>query len=301
MTLLPRTTSQPSLSASQAEVERVAADLVTCSSLEMGAHRPEDAARIAELLPLGTRVYVNHLPRHTLEDTLRSCEAVHASGLEAVPHIAARRVGSRDELKSFLDRAVSRAGVTKALLLGGDVAEPAGPYRDAAALLQSGLIKEAGLREVAIAAYPEGHPRIPSDVLARALVDKIALARAQGLGAYVVTQFTFAPNRIVEFCGLLGRTMPDVPVYVGLPGPTNPARLIKFAQTCGVSASLRAMAGQGMGAVRLFTHTDPVDQLQAVARHVTGGATQNVVGMHLFTFGGIEPAARWMNKHIERQ
>ena len=33
-----------------------------------------------------------------------------------------------------------------------------------------------------------------------------------------------------------------------------------------------------MGAVRLFTHTDPADQLVAVAHHCEGGAT-NVVGV----------------------
>ncbi len=282
-------------------VRQTATELASCTSLEMGAHRPEDAARIAELLPAGTRVYVNHLPRHTLSDTLRSLVAVRNAGLEPVPHIAARRVGSRDELLSFLKRAEQQAGITKALILGGDVARPAGPYPDAASLLREGLWLDAGIGEVGLAAYPEGHPHIASDTLQAALQEKIGLARSQGLGTFVVTQFTFAPNRIVEFCGQLARSAPGVPVYVGLPGPTNPARLIRFAQTCGVSASLRAMAGQGMGAVRLFTHTNPVDQLLAVARHVSaGGATSNVVGMHLFTFGGIEPAAKWINKQLER-
>lgn len=298
MTAIP--VEAPPVDPSLAEVRRTAAELAACSSIEMGAHRPEDAVRIAELLPAGTRVYVNHLPRHSLDDTLRSLVAVSRAGLEPVPHIAARRVGSRMELESFVKRAVQQAGITKALILGGDFDPPAGPYADAASLLREGLWLDSGVREIGLAAYPEGHPNVDSDVLQAALQEKIALSRAQGLGTYVVTQFTFAPNRIVEFCGQLARLAPGVPVYVGLPGPTNPARLIKFAHTCGVSASLRAMAGQGMGAVRLFTHTDPVDQLLAVARHVSGGATSNVVGMHLFTFGGIEPAAKWINKQIER-
>ena len=286
---------------SLAVVRQTASELAACTSLEMGAHRPEDAARIAELLPGGTRVYINHLPRHSLSDSLRSLVAVRNAGLDPVPHIAARRVASRDELQTFLKRAEQQAGITKALILGGDVTAQAGPYPDAASLLREGLWQDAGISEVGLAAYPEGHPYIASDILQAALQEKIDMARAQGLGTFVVTQFTFAPNRIVEYCGQLARFAPGVPVYVGLPGPTNPARLIKFAQTCGVSASLRAMAGQGMGAVRLFTHTNPVEQLHAVARHVSaGGATSNVVGMHLFTFGGIEPAAKWINKQLER-
>lgn len=283
--------------AAAAEVRRISADLAACGSIEMGAHRPEDAVRIAELLPAGTRVYVNHLPRHSLDETLRSAIAVSRAGLEPVPHLAARRIGSRQEAKAFLSRAVTEAGVTKVLLIGGDIASPAGPYADAASLLTDGVLRETGIREVAFAAYPEGHARIDTERLWQALSLKIATAGEQGLGCYVMSQFTFAPNRIVEMCDRLQRQHPEVSVYVGLPGPAQPARLMRFAQICGVSASLRAMTAQGMAAVRLFTHTDPVDQLHAVAHHTTG-ATANVVGIHVFTFGGIEPAAAWINKQI---
>ncbi len=280
------------------EVQRAALDLVACSSIEMGAHRPQDAARIADLLPSGTPVYVNHLPRHSLDNTLKGLLSVKAVGLEPVPHLAARRVGSRAEVLAFLKRAVGEAGIKKVLVLGGDMPEPAGPYADAASLIRDGVFGDCGVREIGLAGYPEGHPRIDSSALADALRQKIGLAREQGLGCYVLTQFSFAPNRIVEFCGGLQRQSADVPVYVGLPGPTTPARLLRYAQICGVSASLRALQAQGMGAVRLFTHTDPVEQLVAVARQVASGATSNVVGIHLFSFGGVESSATWINHQI---
>ena len=283
------------------EVRRTAISLAATCSIEMGAHRPEDAARIAELLPSGTLVYVNHLPRHSLDDTLRGLIAARAEGLEPVPHLAARRVGSRAELKAFLQRAVREAQIQKVLVLGGDLDTPAGPYCDAASIINDGLLTECGIREIGLAGYPEGHPRIPLGVLQQALSDKIRLARAQGLGAYIVTQFSFAPNRVIEYCAGLARREPDVQVYVGLAGPTTPARLLKYAQICGVSASLRALQAAGMGAVRLFTHTDPTEQLIAVASHTAGGATTNVVGIHLFSFGGIEPTASWINRQIAQR
>ena len=149
--------------------------------------------------------------------------------------------------------------------------------------------------------YPEGHPRIAPATLAAALAEKLALAAAQGLGAYVVTQFSFAPNRIVEYCADLARRAPAVPVYVGLPGPTSPRTLLRYAQRCGVSASLRALQAQGMGAVRLFTHVDPTDQLTALARHCPRGAASNVVGVHLYSFGGVATTAHWMNARITAQ
>jgi methylenetetrahydrofolate reductase (NADPH) len=89
-----------------------------------------------------------------------------------------------------------------------------------------------------------------------------------------------------------------VPVYVGLPGPSSPVALVRYAQRCGVSASLRALQAQGMGAVRLITHVDPSEQLTALARHRTTGSIGNVVGVHLYSFGGIARTAQWMNARI---
>ena len=285
-------------SLSTARPDAQASALVASGSLEIGAHRPQDAATIAALLPAGTPVYVNHLPRHRLPDTLPTLIAVREAGLEPVPHVAARRVESRAELESYLKRAVRDAGVQKALVIGGDLPQPRGPYADGAALIGEGLLAAAGLREIGIPGYPEGHPHIARANVERAFGEKLALLARQGLGAYVVTQFSFAPARVVEYCAGLARSAPDVSVYVGLAGPTSPVALLRFAQHCGVSASLRALRAQGLDAVRLVTHTDPGDQLAAVARYCAGHADCNVVGVHLFTFGGVASSAAWMNRHL---
>lgn len=276
------------------------ADLLATASLELGAHRPDDARDIAELLPTGTPVFVNHLPRHSLEDTLKACIAVSRAGLTAVPHLAARRVASPAALQSFLDRAVGEASVTRLLLIGGDTADVAGPYGDAENLLASGLITRSGIRELAFAAYPEGHARIPTEALRGALDRKLALAAASGLGSSIVTQFSFNPARILELAVDLNRRAPGVPVYVGVPGPTNPAALLRFAQACGVSASLRALSAQGFAAARLVTHTDPGEQVASIARHIDAGTARNIVGIHVFTFGGVRRAAEWINKCLRR-
>ena len=276
-----------------------AIDLVAAGSIEMGAHRPQDALAIAALLPAGTPVYVNHLPRHSLADSLASLVSVRTAGLEPVPHIAARRIRSRDELESFLLRAVREAGVRKALILGGDEPAALGPYGDGAALIRTGLLEQSGLREIGLPGYPEGHPRIPQVALEHAFGEKLALAAGHGLGAYVVTQFCFAPARILEYCSALARSAPGVPVYVGLAGPTSPAALLRYAQRCGVSASLRALQALGMNAARLVTHTDPGAQLAPLARYCGSHASAcNVVGIHLFSFGGVTAAAGWMNRFI---
>ncbi len=284
-----------------AQAAGIAAELVSGGSLEMGAHRPQDAREIAALLPAGTPVYVNHLPRHRLLDTLPTLVAIREAGLEPIPHIAARRIEDRAELKGFLARAIGEAGVRKTLILGGDELQAAGPYADGAALIREGSLAGLGLREIGLPGYPEGHPRIPSAALERAFAEKRSLAAAQGLGIYVVTQFSFAPARVIEYCAGMARSAPEVPIYVGLAGPTSPVALLRYAQRCGVSASLRALRTQGMDAVRLVTHTDPADQLAAIARYCAAHADCNVVGIHLFTFGGVAAAAKWINRQLRKE
>jgi methylenetetrahydrofolate reductase (NADH) len=271
-----------------------AVDLVAAGSLEMGAHRPQDAAAIAALLPAGTPVYVNHLPRHRLADSLQAIAALRDAGLEPVPHIAARRIADRGELEAFL----GAARVRKALILGGDEPEARGPYADGAALIRSGLLEACEVREIGLPGYPEGHPRIPQIALEQAFGEKLALAAGHGLAAYVVTQFCFSPARVIEYCAALLRAAPGVPMYVGLAGPASPGALLRYAQRCGVSASLRALQAQGMNAVRLVTRTDPSQQLAALARFCAAHAACNVVGVHLFSFGGVTATAAWMNRYV---
>jgi methylenetetrahydrofolate reductase (NADPH) len=264
----------------------------------MGAGTPQDARRIAELVPAGTPVYVNHLPRRDLCSGLDTLAVLRRAGLEPVPHMAARCIASRAEARHFLDKAVRRAGVAKVLVVAGDMPEAAGPYADSAALLAEPFFGGSGLTQIGLAGYPEGHPRIPTATLDAALERKLELAARHGLGAHLVTQFSFAPNRIAEYCADIGRRVPGLPVYVGLAGPTNPAALVRFAQRCGVSASLRALQTEGFKAVRLFTHVDPTDQLMALASRAASGSARDVMGVHVYSFGGAVRAAEWMNARI---
>jgi methylenetetrahydrofolate reductase (NADPH) len=279
-------------------VAACAAELVAGGSLEMSSSHVDDAAAIAALLPTGTPVFVTHLPGRALAAQLPSLRVVRAAGLEPVPHVAARRVLSRAEVVGFLRQAAAEAGVRKVLLIGGDDAQQVGPYADGLALLREGVLGECGMRELALPGYPEGHPRIAADVLERAFDDKLQLAQRQGLGVSVTTQFTFAPARIVEYCDDLARRWPGLPVVVGMAGPTSAAALVRFAQRCGVSTSLRALSEQGWDAVKLFMHTDPADQLSAVAQYRLRHDDCNVVGVHLFSFGTAAKSARWMNAVI---
>ena len=282
------------------ELPSAFSELIANASIEIAPRERAGIDRVAEALPVNTCIYVPAPARRPLAETLAAVAAIRRAGLDPVPHIAARRFASRAELADFM-AAVGEHGAHRVMLIAGDESEPRGPYADAVQVLEDGVLGQAGVREVGLAGYPEGHGRIAGAVLETAFARKLALAREQGLGVYVVTQFSFSTTRITAFCADLARRAPEVPVYVGMAGPTDALALMRYAQRCGVSASLRAMRNLGAGMAGLATHTDPHEQLQALAHHVDTRSSCNVVGIHLYSFGGALRTACWLRDRLHRQ
>lgn len=272
------------------------AELLGNASIEITVREAAALAEAAPFLPGGTGIYVPSLPARPLALSLPLLADIRARGFDPVPHIAARRVGAGDDLPAFLAEAVRAHGVHRVMLIGGDENVPLGPWRDSVHLLESGVLRDAGVREIGIAVYPEGHPRIAQEALRQALQSKLQLAAAQGLGVYAVTQFSFAPERIVALLAELHHQCPELPVYVGMPGPSDPVQLLRYAQRCGVGATRRALSSLGTRIAQLMVHTEPSEQLAVVARYAQ--RHDNVVGVHLFSFGGVVRTARWVRERV---
>jgi methylenetetrahydrofolate reductase (NADPH) len=271
-------------------------DLVAAGSMEISPRELHRVKDVAAHLPAGSCIYIPSLPGLPLSRTLEAIAAIRDAGLDPVPHVSARRILNRNEFRDFLSKASSQYGVHRVLLLGGDEPKPKGPFVDSLQILEERLLPDCGVREIGIAGYPEGHPRISANALDSALTRKLDLAAAQSIGVYVLTQFSFAPNRVVEYCAGLARQWPDLPVYVGIAGPTDAAALLRYAQRCGVSTSLRALRSLGTGIAQLVINTDPRNHLVSIARYTLNREPSNVVGVHLYSFGGAVRTAAWMRE-----
>jgi methylenetetrahydrofolate reductase (NADPH) len=257
-------------------------------SFSIEATRPNAAeiAALADILPPGTPVYFSAVPTIEPPELIGAAALLRKSGLEPVVHIAARRIRAAADLQDLLKSLRGEADIRRLLVIGGDV-DAAGPFPDALAVIQKGRLREAGIAEIGIGAYPEGHARIPAGRLEAALDEKIAAATAHGLGVHIVSQFSFSPERILAWLKQLRACGITRPVKVGMAGPTSMPALLRYARRCGVNASLRGlMSGAAAG---LIGNIGPDRIVETLSLAGDLGDT----APHYFSFGGAVETARY--------
>jgi methylenetetrahydrofolate reductase (NADPH) len=255
-------------------------------SLEATRPNAAEIAALADLLPGGTPIYFSAVPTIEPPELIAAAGLLRKSGLEPVVHIAARRMRAAADLQDLLKSLRGEADIRRLLVIGGDV-DAAGPFPDALAVIQKGRLREAGISEIGIGAYPEGHARIPAGRLEAALDEKIAAATAHGLGVHIVSQFSFSPERILAWLKQLRACGITRPVKVGMAGPTSMPALLRYARRCGVNASLRGlMSGAAAGLIGNIG-PDRIVETLSLAGDLGDAAA------HYFSFGGAVETARY--------
>jgi len=252
------------------------------------ATRPSDAD-IAALAPLGpgARVYLSAPPSRAADESVAAAIRLRAAGFVPVPHLAVRNFGTVTAFDEVLARLNGEAAVDSVLVVAGDRAD-CGPFRSAIDAIDSGLLWRRGIRAIAVAGYPQGHPRISNEELDRALADKIAAAEAVGLAVEIVTQFCFDGQAILDYVARLRAFGFEHRLRVGLVGPTSLAALLRYAHRCGVRASAQALARRAGLMQQMFALTTPDDLVWALAKAAPSG-----VMPHFFSFGGVAATSRW--------
>jgi methylenetetrahydrofolate reductase (NADPH) len=276
------------------------ADFVSGYSLEATRPTDEEVAALAGVAPAGTRVYVSAVATRPPQEVIESAIRLRAGGFNPVPHLAVRMFASAAQLDDLLARLHGEAGVERLLVIAGDRDQPAGAFRSAIEVIDGGALQRHGIREVGIAGYPEGHPRISQQDLDRALMDKIAAAEGTGIAVHIVTQFCFDAAAILRWISRLRDFGLEHPVRVGLAGPTNLAALLRYARRCGVRASAQGLARQSGLVRQLFAMSAPDALVEALAQ-AHAEAHLGVVKPHFFAFGGMVRTARWASAVAERR
>jgi methylenetetrahydrofolate reductase (NADPH) len=276
----------------------IAGALLGGLSLEMTG---KDVAKLEEahdLISPGTRINVTFLGNEDPSMRLEAARAVARLGLVPVPHVSARRLASQAMLEEFLAALQAEGASENVFVVGGDPAEPQGPYPDALSVMRTGFLRRYGVRHVSISGYPEGHPAIPDAALWSALEAKAAALEQQQLPGSIITQFGFDADPVLDWIAEVRERGIGLPVRVGVPGPAGVKRLLGYAARFGVSTSAGIARKYGLSIANLMGTTGPDRFIRALA----GGYDQSRHGqvkLHFYTFGGLKATAEWINKYRE--
>lgn len=261
------------------------------ASIETSTRNVADVNGYARMLPPGSDVYITFLPGTPYHHILSTAIRLRQVGLNPVPHLAARRFASAAAVADFLARLRDEAGVNRVLLVAGDSDAAAGPFDSSLQVLETGVFEACGIRSIGVAGYPEGHRRIPQQALDDALERKIRYAEAHRLELFVVSQFCFEPQRVLDWLGRLRARGVTLPVRVGVAGPATVRTLLAYALRCGIGASMKALGSQPVSLNRMLARHGPDDFTRAIAPRA---AELGVTGLHLFAFGNFADCAQWI-------
>jgi methylenetetrahydrofolate reductase (NADH) len=262
--------------------------LLAGASLELSSRDPAEIDACGGILEPGTAVYISMPPGQTYHGTVALAARLKRAGFRPVPHVPARRIAGRESLDEYLARASGDAGVDSALVIAGDSDRPSGPFDSSLALLETGLFERHGIATIAVAGYPEGHPKIAASALEAALAAKKHFARRAGIELSVVTQFCFEADPVLSWTARMKGH--GLAVRVGLAGPASLPRLLRFAAICGIGNSVRALKARPKAITRLMVEAGPEIALRDLARR----AGPPIEGVHFFCFGGLVRTARWL-------
>jgi methylenetetrahydrofolate reductase (NADPH) len=269
--------------------------LLSNASIEMTCKDVGDLAQVATLVPKGTDIFIALFPNQTWDDLAGAAKAVREAGLNAVPHVPARRIKDQTEVASIARKLAKEAGATKLLLIAGDMPAPEGAFDSTIGVLETGEFTAAGIKSICMAGHPEGHAHMTVDQQRQYEARKVALAKSLGFELTFMTQVCFEAEPIIAWEKLLRANGVTTPVRPGLAGPAGIKTLLRYAKICGAGASMRALtSGKASLVGALLRDSGPEEVVTKLAAS-QGSNASNFAGVHMFAFGGFLKTSKWVS------
>ncbi len=278
-----------------ARARRRLVDLTRDYSMEITPKTLAKQPNVGVLFPSRTRLYIACLPGEPWQDVVDAAERIRANGFIPVPHLAARSLTDREELKAYIQALATKAKVDQALVVGGGLDQPVGQFSGTLALLETGLLEDHGIRAIGLAGHPEGDRHLVPPAVAATLEDKWGYAAKTEAECRLVTQFLFDADPLLAWERALRAAGNPLPIHAGIPGPATIKTLLNYARLCGVGNSIRVLTRQAGSLLRLAGFAYPDRLLTALAHHQADERASMIERVHLYPFGGIGRTARWIN------
>jgi methylenetetrahydrofolate reductase (NADPH) len=248
--------------------------------------------KVLEHVPKDVTLTVTVSPAKGLEPSLELVERFAREGYTVVPHLSARLVRDRGHLRGLVDR-MAEMGTRDVFVVAGDAEEPAGAYEGAASLIRD--MHELGhpFERIGITGYPETHPLIDDATAAAAMAEKAPYA------SYIATQICFDSSVTARWIDAVWASGIRLPVYVGIPGAVQRAKLLRVSTRIGIGESIRFLRKHGNVVTRFLQPGgfSPDRLIKGLGPALTD-PEQKIAGFHVFTFNDLAETEAWRRKKL---
>lgn len=249
--------------------------------------------KVLAAVPTSVTITVTASPSKSLAATVDLTERLLGHGYSVVPHLAARMISGRPELRDIVERLTSM-GVDEVFVPAGDAVAPAGDYAGSLDLLEDLARLGNPFPRVGVTGYPESHPAIHDDVAVQSMWDKRRYA------THLVSNMTFDSDLLARWVRRVRARGIAQPLFVGVPGPVGTAKLLSMGTKIGVGDSLRFVSKQRRTLVRVaapgFTPEKFLQQFASTSRQ----PEMAVSGLHVFTFNQVAETEEWRQILLSR-
>ena len=242
---------------------------------------------------VGEAVTVTASPAKGLGATVAVAEQLATRGYTVVPHLSARLVHDRAHLQELATRLLA-AGVREVFVPAGDADPPAGEFHSAADLLRAMGTLRASFDEIGITGYPESHHLISDEETISAMFAKAPMATC------IISQICFDPGVIAGWVREVRQRGTHLPIWIGLPGAVDYAKLVRISMKIGLGESTRFLRNHRNWMSRLMTRQFKPDPLLRSLAPTLADPAANVAGFHLYTFNEVARTERWRREALAR-
>ena len=248
--------------------------------------------KVLEHVPKDVTLTVTVSPVKGLEPSLELAARLAGEGYTVVPHLSARLVRDRSHLQELVDR-MAGMGARDVFVVAGDAEEPAGTYEGAASLIRDMYELGHPFERIGITGYPETHPLIDDATAAAAMAEKAPYA------SYIATQICFDSSVTARWIDAVWASGIRLPVYVGIPGAVQRAKLLRVSTRIGIGESIRFLRKHGNFVTRFLQPGGfSPDRLIKGLAPTLADPEQKIAGFHVFTFNDLAETEAWRRKRL---
>ena len=274
-------------------IKRQIRSLIKGFTLETTPFSADKISDFRKILRPETSVYITFLPGTDYKDTIRTAKRLKKECFNPIPHFAARSIPNFEMLENSLNRLCGEVGIEEVLCIAGAISKPIGDFANTMELLETDLFTKYGIKKIGVAGHPEGSPDIAEKDITYALDWKNRFQSTTDAQLYIVSQFCFDTDKIIQWDQKIRKTGNTLPIVIGVPGVASLKTLIAYANACGVGQSINFLKNQARNIPKLLQTSTPDEQILKLAEYRATDPSCGIEGIHIYPLGGLSKSAQW--------